>query len=122
MIQILKLNTQIHRRRKANLQSNLLNLSQTMESAIITKKRGPKKGSRSDYNIYMKSTTPIIRAEYENIKKTRGEQYAIVRAGWPEIKKKLNEMKNKYNLKNTTREEQTKIASVLVLLEKEGWE
>lgn len=92
-----------------------------MESAIITKKRGPKKGSRSDYNIYMKSTTPIIRAEYENIKKTRGEQYSIVRAGWPEIKKKLNEMKNKYNLKNTTREEKNKIASVLVLLEKEGW-
>lgn len=37
-------------------------------------KRGPKKGSRSNYNIYMKNTTPIIRNEYENITKTRSEQ------------------------------------------------
>jgi hypothetical protein len=93
-----------------------------MESKITIKKRGPKKGSRSDYNIYMKSTTPIIRAEYENIQKSRGEQYSIVRAGWPEIKNKLNEIKNKYNLKHhTTREEQNKIAGILVILEKEGW-
>lgn len=52
-----------------------------MSSNIIIKKRGPKKGSRSDYNIYMKSTTPIIRAEYENITKSRGEQHSIVRTG-----------------------------------------
>ena len=84
-------------------------------------KRGPKKGYRSDYNIYMKSTIPIIRTEYENITKSRSEQYSIVRSGWPEVRDKLNEMKNKYNLEDTTREEQNKIAGILLILEKEGW-
>jgi len=45
-----------------------------MNSASIINKRGPKKGFRSDYNIYMKNTTPIIRAEYENIKISRVKQ------------------------------------------------
>lgn len=67
-------------------------------------KRGRKKGYRSDYNIYMKSTTPIVRAEYENIIKSRSEQYSIVRSGWPEIRDKLDKMKNKYNLEYITRE------------------
>jgi len=30
-------------------------------------------------------------------------------------------MKNKYNLKNVTREEQNRIAGILVILEKDGW-
>lgn len=87
-------------------------------------KRGPKKGSRSDYNIYMKNTTPIIRNEYENITKTRNEQYSIVRAGWPEIREKIKEMRKKdveNKLDDITKEEQSKIAGILVMLEKEGW-
>lgn len=86
-------------------------------------KRGPKKGSRNDYNIYMKNTTPIIRNEYENITKTRKEQNLMVRTGWPEIKEKLKKMRenNKNIDEETTKEEQSKIAGILVILEKEGW-
>lgn len=86
-------------------------------------KRGPKKGYRNDYNIYMKNTTPIIRNEYENITKTRKEQNLMVRTGWPEIKEKLKEMRenNKNIDEETTKEEQSKIAGILVILEKEGW-
>jgi hypothetical protein len=89
----------------------------------VVLKRGPKKGSRSDYNIYMKNTTPIIRNEYENITKTRSEQYSMARAGWPEIREKLKEMRKdvEYKLDNITKEEQNKIAGILVMLEKEGW-
>lgn len=91
--------------------------------AMLQKKRGPEKGSRNDYNIYIKNIIPIIRNEYENIIKTRGEQYSMARAGWPEIREKLKEIRKdiEYKLDDITKEEQIKIAGIMVMLEKEGW-